>query len=413
MKPSILLVLAVLVSAVPAAAQVNGHVSAMVDAFPDLGAEPGAQAVAELRTRLFLEHQRQFGERVRLLVSGYLDAATRRGCCASPSLRRSAAVVRPGDVYLEFKSDAFDVRAGMSRVVWGRLDEFQPTDVVNPIDLTRFLLEGRSEARLSVGMVRARVFLPKNSTLEAIAVPGFRASRFDQLAEESSPFNLTTDEGRLKAATTTAVPAFGAATFQGGARFTTTTARVDWGVSAYRGRRTFPTYTLVPTFAPPPTVLETFPRFTMIGADFETARGPWGVRGEAAWFVDDTLQAAAPVARGVEGQSLDAGVGVDRRAGDYRVAGNVLMSWNSLDGADMSLVASADRSFSRETRTLRVFAVYDPADATFFGRVIGAISLRDNLWLEGSAGLFAGSSADTLGRLTRRDFFYTRIKLFL
>jgi hypothetical protein len=95
------------------------------------------------------------------------------------------------------------------------------------------------------------------------------------------------------------------------------------------------------------------------------------------------------------------------------VAANVLWSWNSLDGSDASIVIAADRSFAHETRTLRLFAVYDPADATTFARIIAAISLRDNVWIEGSGGLFAGSSADTLGRLTRRDFVYARLKIFL
>jgi hypothetical protein len=79
----------------------------------------------------------------------------------------------------------------------------------------------------------------------------------------------------------------------------------------------------------------------------------------------------------------------------------------------VSVVGAIDRSFARETRTLRVFGVYDPEDRTLFARLIAAVSLRDNLWLEGSGGLFTGSSPDTLGRLTRRDFIYTRLKLFL
>lgn len=395
------LLMALLV-ATPAAAQVEGHVSAMVDMLPDVDAAPGRQGVTELRTRLFLEHRRRLGERVVLNVGGYVDALA--------AGRASTALVRPGDVFIEFTGERFELRAGASRVVWGRLDEIQPTDIVNPIDLTRFLLEGRGEARLSTGMVRGRVFLPRGSTLEGVFVPGFRASRFDQLGEETSPFNLAQVPG---VDVLREEPGFGVASFQGGARFTTTTARVDWGVSAYRGRRSFPTLTLLQTVAPPPAVRETFPRFTMVGADFETVRGPWGIRGEAAFFVDDTIQAVAPAARGVEGRSIDAGAGVDRRAGDYRLAGNVLLSWNSLDGVDSSLIVSADRNFSRETRTLRAFAVYDPVDGTFFGRVIAAISLRDNLWLEGSGGLFTGSSPDTLGRLTRRDFLYTRLKLFL
>jgi hypothetical protein len=51
-------------------------------------------------------------------------------------------------------------------------------------------------------------------------------------------------------------------------------------------------------------------------------------------------------------------------------------------------------------------------DATMFTRVIGAVSLRDNWWIEGSAGVFTGTSIDVIGRLTRRDFAYARLKVF-
>jgi hypothetical protein len=115
---------------------------------------------------------------------------------------------------------------------------------------------------------------------------------------------------------------------------------------------------------------------------------------------------------------------VDRRAGDYRVAANVLWTWRRADlgvslppdldlsESDVSVVLVADRSFARETRTLRLLAVYDPIDSIAFARIIGAVSLRDNTWIEGSAGVFGGSSFDTLDRLTRRDFLYARLKVF-
>jgi hypothetical protein len=79
---------------------------------------------------------------------------------------------------------------------------------------------------------------------------------------------------------------------------------------------------------------------------------------------------------------------------------------DEVDRVDMALVAAVDRSFVNQTRTLRVFTVYDPADRAAFVRAIGAVSLRDNLWIEGSGGLFVGSSLDTIGRLTNRDFAY-------
>ena len=435
----VVIALAFLLAATPASAQLDGHVSVMFDTLPDLDEAAGRQSVNELRVRVFAERHDEFGSHFRLNLAGYVDGlvadrtqsgnfrlkaeATRVGGAEATR----AAIVRPADLYVDVVTTHFDLRAGAARLVWGRLDEFQPTDVINPLDLSRFLMEGRSEARLPVGLVRARVFLPHSTTLETVVVPHFRRGRFDQLKEESSPFNLT----RSPVPRIRDEPNAGSKSLQGGVRMTTTTSRVDWSVSAYRGRKAFPISTLA-TEGPPEgehyTIYESFPRFTMIGGDFETVHGAWGVRGEVAAFVDDELQSTRAV-QGVPGRSISAGVGIDRKAGDYRIAADALWSRSALDHdgnpaaqvfagdpelerTDFSLVVAADRSFARETRTLRLFAVYDPADATTFTRVIAAISVRDNVWIEGSGGLLTGTSLDIIGRLTRRDFAYARLKVF-
>jgi hypothetical protein len=401
-----------------------------------------------------IDARRDVGEHWRFNLAAHADGLVADRNDASGTT--TAATAGPLDIFAEYVTSRVEVRAGASRLTWGRLDELQPTDVVNPIDLTRFLLEGRSEARLAVGLVRTRLFVSSSTTLEAVVVPFFRASTFDQLDEETSPFNLLNGAGGIESGGSAArnppdaardratrlEPEAAWENVQGGVRLTSTIGAFDWGMSAYRGFRTF---AIVSVGGPPVdagglpagpgsnsaagsySVIESFPRFTMIGGDFETVRGEWGVRGEVAVFADDERQSTR-LARAVSGKSVEGGIGVDRRAGDYRLAANVLWSWwgtdptdtyaplpagdAELDRTDFSVVVAADRSFARETRTLRVFAVYDPADATAFVRVIGAVSLRDNLWLEGSGGLFAGEAPDTIGRLTRRDFLYARLKVF-
>jgi hypothetical protein len=384
-----------ILAAGPALAQraiARGHVSFLVDALPDPDASPGRQTVTEGRMRLFAERRDEFGSHLRLVLSGHVDALVARTGVGETTVRDATA--RPLDLYAELTWARAELRAGSSRVVWGRLDEFQPTDVVNPIDLSKFLLEGRSEARLAVGLVRGRFFLPASTTLEVLAVPGFRAARFDQLDEPSSPFNLGVAPNLVERRE----PPFGTGSLQGGARVTSTAGRVDWGASFYRGLRAFPTVTVRPSQP----LLETFPRYTMVGADFETVRGAWGVRGEAAFF---------------ERQSIEAGVGVDRRAGSYRMAGNLLYARRPAAGSgsresDVTLVAAADRSFARETRTLRLFAVHSATDGTTFVRAIGAVSLRDDVWLEASGGLFTGTSTTAIGQLSRRDFLYAKLKVY-
>ena len=404
-------------TALPGEAQVHGHISLTFDVLPDISAAPGRQNVSELRTRLFVERRDRVGNHLRFTLSGYVDGLLADRDSLGATSTSTDAIARPMDLFAEFTSSRVDLRAGFSRVVWGRLDEFQPTDVVNPLDLTRFLLDGRTEARLPVPLVSAHVFLHGETAIDAIVVPVFRRGRFDQLDERTSPFNVGVPPGVV---VRREEPETFAGNLQGGVRVTSTVRRVDWGFSAYRGLRSLPVVS-----APP--YVETFPRFTMLGGDFETVRGEWGIRGEAAAFVDDSFQvvssgAGVPRLSTEEGHGMNAGVGIDRRAGDYRIAGDVVWSYGAAEGqhdSDVTLVAAADRSFVHDTRTLRVLAVYDPGDA-FFVRAIVTVSLRDDVSIEGSSGLFTADSStndrigfavDTLARFARRDFLYARLKV--
>ena len=154
----------------------------------------------------------------------------------------------------------------------------------------------------------------------------------------------------------------------------------------------------------------------MLGGDFETVRGQWGVRGEIAGFTERTFQSLnAPITG--KGQALEAGLGVDRKAGQFRVSGNLVLAkrWADaleIDRTDVTVVAAVDRSFARETRTVRVFGVYNPSEESAFGRVIASFSLRDNVSLEASAGVFTGDGRDVLSLLESRDFVYARLKVF-
>jgi hypothetical protein len=423
---------AVVLAAPPALAQrPTGYVSVFGDYFPN------QQDAVELRARLFVEEKLEPSPRVLVTASGFVEGLwSRRVVPAAGGSREtvSDAVVRIQDANVAFAGDRVDVLAGYARIAWGKLDEIQPTDVINPLDVSRFFFEGRSEARLPVLVARARFHVTGDITLEGVYLPDFRRGRFDQLDEPSSPFNLPVAAAGNPVvclaigcppapfAVVDRAPAFTAGNGQGGARLSVTSGRVDWSVSAFRGFESFALYTLVgPPPAVPPAVAAVYPRFTMVGADFEAVRGRWGLRGELAAFVDDSFQ--SPDLRVVAGHSFDGGVGVDRRAGDYTLSGTVLVHSESYDvplaGADasdgrtdVSLVISADRTFARERYRLRGFGVYNATEASGFARAIGMATLRDNLALEGSIGWFAGDGQNLVGRFGDSDFAYLRVKYY-
>ena len=127
----------------------------------------------------------------------------------------------------------------------------------------------------------------------------------------------------------------------------------------------------------------------------------------------------------VSGASVDAGVGVDRQAGAYRISGTALVhretydepllsTWNQvLSGrSNLSLIVAADRTFARERYRLRTFAVYTPDESNAFLRAIGVANLRDNLALEGSVGWFAGEGQNLIGTFANSDFLYARLKYY-
>jgi hypothetical protein len=163
----------------------------------------------------------------------------------------------------------------------------------------------------------------------------------------------------------------------------------------------------------PTGLVEVFPRFTMISADFESVRGAWAFRGEAAFFSDEGV--------GDEGRSWDAGFAVDRRAGDYRLSGSALVHDDPLDST-ATFIFGADRSFARERYNTRTFGAINVTDGSAFVRNVTAWSMRDNLALEGSIGWFFNDNetgpvdprvtSNVFGRFADRDFFYVRLKAY-
>jgi hypothetical protein len=403
---------------------------------PDLF--PTRDSTAEIRARLFVEQVLDPTPKLLFIFSGFAEGLVARRAPVDDRHDRSVqdAVVRVVDANVTFKARHVDLLAGVARVSWGRLDELQPTDVINPLDASRFFFESRSEARLPVGLVRLRAYLSEKASIEGVYVPFFRRGVFDQLDEPTSPFTVQPNVSSelavclaigcpvlLPVVTTRHEPPATIGNGQGGARFSATNGTFDWSVSLYRGFETFglgTAGTLTPAAAFLPVDI-VYPRFTMVGGDFETVRGEWGVRGEVAAFVDDNFQGSLRV---VKGSSVDAGIGVDRKAGAYRVSGTAILHREAYDDpipsgsgtasseSNLSLILAADRTFARERYRVRTFAVYTPDESTAFLRAITIWTLRDNLALEGSGGWFIGRGQDLIGRFSDSDFLYARLKYY-
>ena len=155
------------------------------------------------------------------------------------------------DAFVELTIGRLDLLAGFGRVVWGRLDEVQPTDVVNPLDVVAVLLR-RAQRGAAAGRADAGSAVPLGrASIEAVYVPVFRRGRFDQLDEPTSPFSPAACPGeRIAVCLAIGCPDAAAGdrrrravgwrgNAQGGARFSATTGRIDWSGRGVRRARAF------------------------------------------------------------------------------------------------------------------------------------------------------------------------------
>jgi len=116
------------------------------------------------------------------------------------------------------------------------------------------------------------------------------------------------------------------------------------------------------------------------------------------------------------GRSVDAGAGVDRRAGAWRLFGSAVVhrEWltdvSSTSRTDVDVIASLERAFGGDRHRARGFLVVNPADDAAFLRGLWTWKIRDDVTFDASAGVFIGASADTIGRFRTRDFVLARTR---
>lgn len=161
--------------------------------------------------------------------------------------------------YLDVKTTSVDFRIGKQILAWGRTDALNPTDVVSPRDYTTMLPFDEDERR-GVWGVRSNVYA--SETVVASLFYGWRFKP-STLPFVSDRFGFDLDAARRR---------------QLGLRVSTSNADFDFSVSAYRGASLLAEARHVDggitSFG--------YPEIDMLGADFASNFGKYGVRIEGA-----------------------------------------------------------------------------------------------------------------------------------
>lgn len=195
------------------------------------------------------------------------------------------------EIYIRHKSDNGILTLGSQRILWGRIDEFPPTDHLSTRDLRRFVLDDYEERRLPNLAIRYEHFFG-NHKVDMVFYPRFRET---ELADKEStwyPVNKRT--GEVLTINTTPLAEFAVKNVPikeevpnseggGGIRLSGMTAGVDYGVSVQRGRQALPYFSYN---AQKNQIQGDYHRTWVVAADagIETMGGT--VKLEAAWSSD-------------------------------------------------------------------------------------------------------------------------------
>jgi len=221
--------------------------------------------------------------------------------------------------YIRYRSDKIRITAGTQKVIWGRIDEFPPTDRLSTYDLTRYVLDDLADRRRASPAIRIESFFG-DSKLDLIYLPKFREAELPGKESIWYPVNQKDGEvfGLKSTPATTAI--IQAATIDDsapdsdggfGVRFSGVGSDLDYSVSLQRVRQSTPYF----SYNAGNSVLEAkYPRSWVVGGDieFDAYDATW--RMEAAWSSD------TPVTSVVDGyttvNSVNWGMGVEFYPGD-------------------------------------------------------------------------------------------------
>lgn len=242
------------------------------------------------------------------------------------------------ELYAEYATTLLDIRLGVQRFSWGRLDEYPINDLLNPWDYTRFLMRPLEDRKIGVPSLSTRV-VSGDWSAEAVWVPVFVPYRLPLLTERwagaSAIASLLDQTGAKLVTREPDHPASTLANGSFGLRLHKV-GPIEWGLNLFHGYDPRPVFKTTRFGVVPagghvyidPGVEPDFHKITSLGVDMATAWDDWSFRAEAAYAVGrhfnteqefwgyptTLLPGSYPLhANEIKSDTVDYGVGVDYR----------------------------------------------------------------------------------------------------
>ncbi|MCF8104167.1 MAG: hypothetical protein K9K64_01680 [Desulfohalobiaceae bacterium] len=355
------------------------------------------------------------------------------------------------EAYLNWGQGPLQLRLGKQLVRWGKTDEISPLDAVNAQDLRLFTFPDREERKLPNWMFRARLFL-EAVTLEGVYIPFFREDKLDFFGTDWAVFRHVKEDVRDSPVN----PAFRdffadigvdedepADTLENGslgARVATTLGRVDIGASYLYGYDPRPHFVEFPVqnisvsgaidaenleeqaaqaVVTGEVVRAKYLRSQMIGLDFETTAGDFGLRGESAYF--DARTFLTDNLTSVDRQSLFSVLGLDYLGKKDWYANVQVLHQHVFDHQEDILYFEQDnwglswelsREFFRGRAEAGLEGLYFLSDGSYAFNPRLLVQIKPALEVEIGLDVFEGNPDTLMGQYDNNDQAYLRLEYY-
>ena len=377
-------------------------------------------------------------------LEGGWDGAVQRPVREHSLFKNYDKVYQSNTPYLEFKElfvsrawNDLEVRAGIQRFAWGRLDEYPPNDLLNPWDYSQFLIKPLEDRKIGVPSL-STTFTRGDWTWDTVWVPVLVPFRLPLPNERWAGSSLATSMARSvpNAEITPRVPDLPDRRIENstvGVRVKRA-GDVEWALNLFHGYDPRPVFRTTALSIIPqgtnifidPGYVPDFHRISVIGLDAAAVRGDLSLRAEAAYAMNRYLNIRRelwgyPVvpSPGVhplnpieqKRDTLDYGIGADYRlfedalltmqAQQTLILGNIDLLYEKK--AETTLWANIKIGWMNQKIETNVNVAYNPEHGDTLSKASGWYVFSD-AW---KAGIIAislnGPTQSIFGRYSRND----------
>jgi hypothetical protein len=326
------------------------------------------------------------------------------------------------EAYVDAYFSNFDVEAGLRRLTWGKADSSGPLDVVNPVDYSDLSnLGDATSLKMARPLLHVSLRFGQFSKLESVFVPNFEPVRFAETGRwapvQFAALSQLPPANIIKPDTTTLNYA------QVGLRFTTTIgSTADIGFQYYYGRLTTPAVTQTLSATPPlPLVSFAYNPYHQIGVDWAQVIAGFNLRAEAAANLTEDLNGNDGA---VYNPFLAWSLGFDRdlvwginlnfqcnetiRLLDGEISSPTDIETDS-DITSTRITAALSKNFLRDVLAVKAAVIWEIESGACL-IIPSLVWTKDNVAVELSGGIFAGSNTGLFGQFHDNSFVRATMK---